>query len=140
MEVHQEGETMDIRVSQSERIGRPDLGIDLTKTDDSVEEKWVKVHAVDCAATMDESGVLYLSLINKLPEQDANVVIDLDRWDAFEVVRSAEIYHDDLSACNTLEHPDMVSVREGAQPVVSGSRLEVTLKKHSVNLIRIEKK
>ena len=92
---------MDIKVSQSKKIGRPDLGIDLTKTDDTVEEKWVKVNAVDCAATIDESGMLYLSLINKLPDRDADVVIDLDGWKEFEVACSAEIYHDDLSACNT---------------------------------------
>jgi len=140
VEVYEEGEAMDIKVSQSKKIGRPDLGIDLTKTDDTVEEKWVKVNAVDCAATIDESGMLYLSLINKLPDRDADVVIDLDGWKEFEVACSAEIYHDDLSACNTLEHPDTVSIREGAQPMVSGNRLEVTLKKHSVNLIQLQKK
>ncbi|SCI58887.1 Alpha-N-arabinofuranosidase [uncultured Ruminococcus sp.] len=140
VEVYEEGEAMDIKVSQGKKIGRPDLGIDLTKTDDTVEEKWVKVNAVDCAATIDESGMLYLSLINKLPDRDADVVIDLDGWKEFEVACSAEIYHDDLSACNTLEHPDTVSIREGAQPMVSGNRLEVTLKKHSVNLIQLQKK
>lgn len=140
VETYAEGEMLDVRVSQSEKLNRPKLGIDLTHPEEEKEERWVKVPAVDCAATVSADGTMYLSLVNKHPEEDITVDIEVNGWGDIEAVKCSRIYHEDLAASNTLEHPEEVNIQEAARPEISGTCLKMTLKKHSVNLVQLKKK
>lgn len=138
--VYVDCDKLTIPASESKKIGREDLGIDLTNTDFGDGTKYVDIAKLDCAASGDESGRIYLSIINKDPEEDIDVTISLPDLDSYAVIKNYSIYHESIMASNTIDEPDNVATQENKLPLVNELGIQMNLKKHSVNLLVVEKK
>jgi alpha-N-arabinofuranosidase len=117
-------------------LGRQIPGIDLTPR--NIPERGnLMVNEIDCAVTRDETGNLFLSLINKHPEKDVDVQIILTGGEDYEIEDARTIWNEDLNAANTEDRPDCIGISglEGITRTKKG--IELTLRRHSVNLIRL---
>ena len=92
---------------------------------------------IDAAATADDQGVLYISLVNKHAEEDIEVTLNLigDRIPAGSADLQT-IYAEDLHACNLMGQAPQVTIAP-AVPLAAGRSMTILLKKHSINLIRL---
>lgn len=138
-DVKVDSDQLELKVVQSTKIGRPSLNIDLT-SDVENQVKTVRVHVIDCVATGTEDGTCYITVVNKHPDKAVETIIEVDGFGDFGVEKTATIYHDDLNAGNTLDNPDEVKITEGFDCVCESGVIKATLKKHSINLIKIVKK
>ena len=93
---------------------------------------------IDAATTVDAQGNLYISIINKHMDEDIEVTLDFLGDRVPQGAASMQtIYADDLHACNLAGQEPQVTVSP-AIPLDAGKTVTVLLKKHSVNLIRIQ--
>jgi len=107
------------------------LGPPLTST--------VEIPYIDCTATGNPNGELCLSLVNRHPEQD--IAVDIDVYGGIVSNTghvSYEIFHQELSAANTEEDPDSVSICKTDSVRVSDGKVSISLKKHSINLVKLQ--
>lgn len=137
--VYVDCEEFRIPVSESAKIGRPDPGIDLNNMNKAADTKLVDIPKIDCAASGDEDGRIYLSIVNKDPDEDIDVTIALSGLAGYKVVKSYIIYHECITAANTIEAPDTVVTQENEIPAVDQTGIQMKLKKHSVNLLVVER-
>lgn len=129
--------TMTVPLPVNPKLGRPPLGIDLVNPD-AVSAHTRDVPVIDCTATRGADGTVYLSLVNKSPEENIELTVSLPGLNlAAKEISAKTIYHDDINAANTLESPDEVTITQADAPSVSDDSMTVTLKKHSVNMIVI---
>ncbi len=92
---------------------------------------------IDAAVTADEDGTVYVSIVNKHPEEDQEVAIYFSQYG--KQVASLEgftVYHEDLKAANTRENPDTVQIQALPVPETTDNICTLQLKKHSVNLLK----
>lgn len=138
LQVKQKGPQMTIPAMKTKGIGRPPLGLNLMGLGEETAPDSLQVPVLDCTATMAADGTVYLSIVNKSPEQDVPVEIDLRGMDTTDLSASMKtIYHDNVNAANTLEKPDNVSVAPGNAVDLCNSILHTTIRRHSVNMITI---
>lgn len=137
LDVKQRGPQMTVPALPKKGIGRPPLGLNLMSHDLAAPAE-MQVPMLDCTATMADDGTVYLSIVNKSPDTDVPVEIDLRGADAAaRTVTAHTIYHDDVEAANTLEAPDRVAISPGAPVEACGGLLRTCIRKHSVNMIVI---
>lgn len=130
--------TIEVPTAKNTDVGRRPLGVSLSHPD-AGGIKTAKVSLLDCLATKSNDGKVYLSVINKDFDNAMDVEIDLSGYDlAGKTVSMKTIYNEDIKACNTLESPDNVVIKDADAPVIENGLIKVTLKKHSVNLITVE--
>ncbi|MBQ6678775.1 MAG: hypothetical protein IJM76_02015 [Lachnospiraceae bacterium] len=116
-------------------LGRNSLGIDLTGPD-VLPDHTTCVPALDCLATRGADGTVYLSIVNKSPDEDLEVTVEFpDLPLSGKAAEMKTVFHEDLQAANTLEHPDTVAARDAEAPQIRENSLRTVLRKHSVNLI-----
>ena len=117
-------------------LGRQIPGIELTPA--KVQDKGkLLVPEIDCAVTGSDSGEIFVSLINKHPDRDIDIQIRLTGAEGYDIEDARTIWNEDLNASNTEDNPDLISISEldGVRKTAEG--LELRVKKHSVNLIRL---
>lgn len=94
---------------------------------------------VDAATTVDGEGNIYLSLINKHLEKDMEVTLEFLGDEAPAGEASVQtIWAEDIRACNEMGKEPQVHIQDmGSVP--AGKTMTMTLKKHSINLIKMKK-
>lgn len=130
------GEKLTVNISQSEKIGQKELGINLSRPREKVYPKAV-IQTVDCVATQSDDGKVFLSLINKHPTKDVQVLIDVNGMDRIKIIGHYTIYHDDVFMSNTRENPNRVVIQEEKLPISENQAISLVLKKHSISLIEL---
>lgn len=110
---------------------KPEPRFNLTEKE---ERRKVKTPFVDCIASVNGTGKLVISIINKhfdkgfwVKVQEFGSIVD---WNTLKV---KSICHDDIQACNTLENMDRVSIKEESD-MVDSEQKAVFVRPHSVNL------
>lgn len=94
---------------------------------------------ISAAATTNDNGDLFLSVINGSPDEDIEIDIDIEGGDIAESgAEIYSIYNEDVWACNTLQDPDAVKT-EKLPPISSGNQMRFLARKHSINLIKLRK-
>ena len=123
------------RDPKSERT-RPRLKLDHI---DSSPPQTVEAKYIDAVATGDKDGSLYISLVNKHPDEDIDVEIYFHGKDIAQNGSEAyEIYHEDVKAANTVSDPENVKIKRVEAPVVSNGYCNYRAKKHSINLLKFK--
>ena len=102
------------------------------------EEYKQDIPYVDAVTTTDDEYI-YISLINKHLEDDMEVNLEF----LGDTIPTGEaeiytIYADDIRACNEEGKEPQVTITEGT-PVLAGRNMCITVKKHSINLLRMKK-
>lgn len=89
--------------------------------------------------TVDDDGTVYVSLVNKHLEEDLEVTLDFlgTSFPTGEATLQT-IYAEDIRACNAYGKEPQVTVTDGGT-LPAGQRMTLILKKHSVNLLRINR-
>jgi len=132
--------TMTIPVSGGS--GRPakgllnSLGVEMTSPG-AAKPKFIDVPTLDCLATRASDGTIYLSIINKSPDQTIDASIELAGLGSGKTAAMKTIWHEDLDAANTLDAPDTIAIRDGDAPQICGDTVTAQFKPHSVNMIII---
>lgn len=96
------------------------------------------VPLLDATATMDDEGGVTLFCVNRDPEEDMELSVDLRAFPALAVQEHILLKHSDVKAVNTEEHPDNVSPQAGPGGVIDSGKLTVTLPALSWNVIRLK--
>ena len=115
----------DFRALQKQRFVRP-------------SNRLTSVDYIDCTATRD-AGTFYINLINKHCDEDCSVSLSLMEGNYNGDVILHTIYHDDMNASNTWEQPENVLAVRQELGKMDG-RMELKIRKHSVNLVEIRTK
>ncbi len=129
--------TLTVPVSRSDALGRPPLGTHLIDHA-AAPRKMADIPVLDCLATRSHDGTLYLCVVNKSPDEDVDTEISLSDLDlTSRSVAMQTIWHEDLTAANTLENPGNVAIKDAVPPAVIPGGLKACFRKHSVNLITL---
>ena len=105
---------------------------------ESRPEDSADVPVLDCLATRDPDGTVYLSIVNKSPYEDIDAgIVFTGHMDPERKAEMKTIFHEDLKASNTLEHPDTVAISDADAPVFRDGTLCARFPRHSVSLIII---
>jgi len=132
------GETFSIKMPQSPRLGREILNINLVNPE-SEDKGLSRINYLSTAATGDNDGNLYVTVVNRHPEKDLDVEIHFEKTDLSLKGEAAYIiYNDDVNAANTEQNPDNVTLKTVENPVVNGSVCKFKARKHSVNLLKFK--
>jgi alpha-N-arabinofuranosidase len=87
-----------------------------------------EVSLVDAVATYDaESGTAAVFLVNRSEHEAVTVTVDVRALGEASILESHLIADDDLSAANTLEHPERVAPRANDSAHLDAGELTVTL-------------
>ena len=122
------------RDPKSERT-RPRLKLDHI---DSSPPQTVEAKYIDAVATGDKDGSLYISLVNKHPDEDIDVEIYFHGKDIAQNGSEAyEIYHEDVKAANTVSDPENVKIKGRSTGCIKWI-LQLPGKKHSINLLKFK--
>ncbi len=114
---------------------RPRLKLDNI---DNNQDSLATVPYIDAAVTGDHDGRVFISLVNKHPDEDIDVKIDFYGEIISNTGNTAfEIYHEDVNAANTVSDPQAVVIREIPAPNIADQCCIFKAKKHSINLIRL---
>lgn len=87
-----------------------------------------RVPLIDAVATHDaETGSTALFLVNRSQDAEVAVAADVTALGAVSVVSAQTLADDDVTAMNTLEHPERVGLADNPTATVTGGTLTVTL-------------
>lgn len=138
LDVKMDSPTMVVPTLRHNPVGRPSLGLDLmSKELEPVHEATVSM--LDCTATMDDNGTVYVSVINKSPDTDVDAELVLRGMNLHDrQVRTLMIYHDGVQAANTLDQPDRVVIQQGMPAEIVDGAIKTRIRKHSLNMIVIQ--
>ncbi|MCX7643076.1 MAG: hypothetical protein N2116_04635, partial [Armatimonadetes bacterium] len=93
---------------------------------------------VDASATLSEDGkTLYISLINRHPESDVTVRLDLGNFKAKPTAQMWRLWSENFSDTNTFEEPEKLKPTE--QTISVSDLANLVLPRHSVTVLRIER-
>lgn len=96
-------------------------------------EEIKEIPYLDCVAVLNEEGEeLTVFAINRSLEESLELQVELRELEDYEFIEHSVLFHENLHAVNTAEHPDTVTPRLIEQ--------ESLLPKHSWNMIRYRKK
>lgn len=91
---------------------------------------------LDVSATLSEDGkTLFIGLINRHPESDVKVQLDLGNFKARPVVQMWQLWSEDFTDTNTFDQPDKVKPTE--QTIQLSDLQHLTLPRHSVTVLRL---
>ena len=96
------------------------------------KEGWDVPYVYSSVIDNEESGELVLFLANRSLECDIELDLSVDGYESLTPIEHIMLYHDDLNAQNT---KDVQNVKPESVKIDS---LNVTLKKHSWNMIRLK--
>ena len=100
--------------------------------------KYGSVASVDAAATLDETGVLALFVVNRSPDEPVELSIDLGSDAPASLIEELVLADPDPYAVNTCLDPERVVPRRGLAATISGNRLTTTLEPASWTMLRVE--
>jgi len=100
--------------------------------------KYGSVASVDAAATLDETGVLALFVVNRSPDEPVELSIDLGSDAPASLIEELVLADPDPYAVNTCLDPERVVPRRGPAATISGKRLTTTLEPASWTMLRVE--
>lgn len=131
------GDTFKVKMPQSGKLGREQIKIDLLELSTGTSGRFHESQYVDVAVTGDEDGTVYVSLINKHPEEDQNVRIHFSH-DGKKLIslEGYRIYAEDINAGNTAEHPDQIAIEKMEMSATVDNVCEMRIKKHSINILK----
>ena len=129
------GEQLVVPTAAGPKSGRPAENINLAGSGKRKLPS-CEIDVIGVTATGNEDGTLYLSIVNKHPDEAREMRIHLDHAPgAYQCVEAYEIHHADLQAANTAEHPDAVAIRAAARPTQQEGNWVYTAKEHSITLL-----
>jgi alpha-L-arabinofuranosidase len=98
-----------------------------------------KLPAVNCSASIDESGKLHVSLCNIDPKSQQRVVCELNKFSATNI--SGQILTaKEMNAHNTFDHPKTVEPKKFADFALKGKDVSIMLPPMSVVVLEVEGK
>ncbi len=121
------------------KYGRGTVLMPNVKADTYDTEEYGAVSYVQSIAVEEESGLTVFAL-NRCGTEEVLFEIDLHDYDGYTPVKHIELAGYDLKAVNTAENPNAVVPTETGKTVLEGKNAVSTLKPHSFNVIRFEKK
>lgn len=134
------GDTFTVNLPQSGKLGRKPINIDLLDLSKGNEEKLHESRYIDSAVTGDDDGTVYVSLVNKHPDEDQKVSLHFVELKGNLVpMEGYIIYAEDINASNTLEHPDRIRIERRKPDYVRQDHCEILVKKHSINVLKFKK-
>ena len=83
----------------------------------------------------EEKEELVIFAVNKDLEEDMEITCDLRQFANYRIVEHSVLYHDDLKAVNTQEHPDTVRPQKNGRSCVENGILTAWLKCKSWNVV-----
>lgn len=93
------------------------------------------INWVDAACAWDsENGTLNLFVINKNPDTDYSLDIDVSAFADYKFVKHLELYSEDFDARNSFETPDVICPKENKKASCRDGILNASLKSLSWNL------
>ncbi|MCS7064919.1 MAG: hypothetical protein NZL85_01450, partial [Fimbriimonadales bacterium] len=93
---------------------------------------------VDASATLSEDGrMLFVGLINRHPESEVQVRLNISDFPAKPVVKMERLWSDHFTDTNTFEQPERVKPIEQTLPLTEA--LNLKLPRHSITLLKIER-
>ncbi|MEJ7613628.1 MAG: alpha-L-arabinofuranosidase C-terminal domain-containing protein [Candidatus Fervidibacter sacchari] len=93
---------------------------------------------VDASATLSEDGkTLFIGLINRHPESDIEVQLDLGNFKAKPTVQMWQLWSENFTDTNTFEQPEKVRPTERTIPL--NEALTLKLPRHSVTVLKFER-
>lgn len=93
---------------------------------------------VDVSATLSEDRrTLFVALINRHPESEVSVHLDLGNFQAKPTVHLWQLWSEQFTDTNTFDEPEKVKPVERAIPL--SKALDLTLPHHSITLLRFER-
>ena len=93
---------------------------------------------VDASATLSEDGKkLFIGLINRHPESDVEVQLDLGNFKAKPTVQMWQLWSENFTDTNTFEQPEKVKPTERTIPL--NEALNLKLPRHSVTVLKFER-
>jgi alpha-N-arabinofuranosidase len=93
---------------------------------------------IDVAAVHDQAaGTVALFVVNKHPDEEAELTVDLAGFPSARLIEHILIHHPDLKAVNSADAPDVVKPQLQNGSVVEDGRVLCRLKPRSYNLIRL---
>lgn len=104
-----------------------------TGYDEAPSERTLAIPMIDAVASRSGDEV-YISLINKDPENSCRVTIDLP---GALSVEAREIFSDELTDANTVGDEEKVTIRSSSASQNAG-QLVYEAKKHSINLLKVK--
>lgn len=94
---------------------------------------------IDGAACYDESNkAVTLFIINKNPDKNYPLEIDLSNFHTLKLIEHQELYSEDFEAKNSYQCPDLIHPVVNANTVLHKNILNTTLKSLSWNMIRFQ--
>jgi len=82
-----------------------------------------------------ETGAATVFALNRSPDQETQLTVELRGLSARKLVSASELHHDDLKAVNTKEAAGTVAPRDNPRTSLNGNVLQATLKPLSWNVI-----
>jgi alpha-N-arabinofuranosidase len=93
---------------------------------------------VDASATLSDDGrTLFIGLINRHPESDVEVQLDLGNFKAKPKVQMWQLWSENFTDTNTFEQPEKVKPTE--QTISLNEALNLKLPRHSVTVLKFER-
>jgi alpha-L-arabinofuranosidase len=93
---------------------------------------------VDASATLSDDGkTLFIGLINRHPESDVEVQLDLGNFKAKPTVQMWQLWSENFTDTNTFEQPEKVKPTE--QTISLNEALNLKLPRHSVTVLKFER-
>ncbi|MBQ8611547.1 MAG: alpha-N-arabinofuranosidase [Oscillospiraceae bacterium] len=101
--------------------------------------EFTDVPYIESAATLEDDGSVTVFAVNRDPEEDTVLEIDLHAFGGLRIAEHILLHHDDVNAVNTEENPGNVIPAAGPGGVIDGEKAAVRLPALSWNVIRFEK-
>ncbi|UEJ81638.1 alpha-N-arabinofuranosidase [Brachybacterium halotolerans subsp. kimchii] len=103
-------------------------------------ERFGTSSAADAVATWDErAGDLTLFVVNRDPERELDLAVDLADFGGLSLVEALTLHHEDPYAANTQDAPDTVTPQANDSIRVEGGRLSGALPAISWSLVRLHR-
>ena len=133
------GESYSVKLPQSQKLGREKISIDLLELFSGNGGDNHRSSYVDAAVTGDEDGTIYVSLVNKHPEEDMEVSLHFFWEKEVTSLEDYTIYAEEIDAANTADRPDTIKVQKLDSAATKENRCDIVLKKHSINVLKFKK-
>ena len=101
--------------------------------------EFTDVPFIEATATLEDDGSVTVFAVNRDPEEDTVLEIDLHAFGSLRIAEHILLHHDDVNAVNTEENPGNVIPAAGPGGVIDGEKAAVRLPALSWNVIRFEK-
>ncbi len=134
------GDTFCVNLPQSEKLGREAINIDLLELSTGNGDDPHESFYIDAAVTGDEDGTVYVSLVNKHPNEDQKLCLHFLCPQELVPMEGYFIYAEDICDANTRENPERIRIEKRGPEVVRDNCCQAVLKKHSINVLKFKRK